>query len=154
MPRRPLDFRSFADVRADVARLAAGPYTKCGTWDLPTTCDHLVKGMETGLEGRPVSLPRFAKFLAPLAGPLVFNRILKKRAMPTGVSAPPEFVPALGCTSEEAVARLDATTRRAQAFTGPMKRHPFFGPITLDEWKQLMLIHCAHHLSFLVPQTV
>jgi hypothetical protein len=152
MPRRPLDFRSFDEVRTDVAHLATGPYTKCGTWDLATTCDHLVKGMEIGLEGRPVSLPRFAKLLAPLAGPLVFKRILKKRAMPSGVAAPPEFVPAHGCACEEAVARLDATTRRAEAFAGPMNRHPFFGPITPEQWKELMLIHCAHHLSFLVPQ--
>ena len=153
MPRRRVDFRSFDDVRADVARLASGPYTRCGAWDLATTCDHLVKGMEIALEGRPVTLPGFGKFLAPLAGPFVFKRILKKRAMPTGVSAPPEFVPNQGCACDDAVARLDATTRRAEAFTGPMKRHAFFGPITAEQWKELMLIHCAHHLSFLVPQS-
>ena len=150
--RRPLDFRSFEDVRADVARLAAAPNTRCGNWDLATTCDHLAKAIEVGLENRPVALPRVAKLLAPLVGPLVFKRILKKRAMPTGVRAPAPFVPAENCACDDAVTRLEAITRRAEAFAGPMPRHVFFGPITADQWKQLMLIHCAHHLSFLVPR--
>ena len=28
---------------------------------------------------------------------------------------------------------------------------PFFGRLTPDQWRQLHLIHTAHHLSFLVP---
>jgi hypothetical protein len=150
--RRALDFRSFDDVRADTARLAAAPHDRCGRWDLATTCDHLVKAIEVGLENRPVALPRFAQLLAPLVGPLVFKRMLKTRRMPTGVRAPAPFVPVENCACDDAVARLDAMTRRAEAFPGPMPRHVFFGPITAEQWKQLMLIHCAHHLSFLVPR--
>lgn len=152
MNRRTLDFQSFADVRADVAGLVAAPHDRRGNWDLATTCDHLAKAIEVGLENRSVALPRFAKVLAPVVGPLVFKRILKKRSTPRGVKAPAPFVPATNCACDDAVARLDAITRRAEAFAGPMPRHVFFGPITADQWKQLMLIHCAHHLSFLVPR--
>ena len=29
--------------------------------------------------------------------------------------------------------------------------HPFFGPLTKQQWNDLVLIHAGHHLSFLVP---
>src|SRR4051794_41980180 len=110
MTPRPLDSPSFDDARAAVARLAAAPHDRCGNWDLATTCDHLVKAMEVGLENRPVALPRFAKLLAPLVGPSVFKRMLNTRRMPSGVRAPGPFVPAQHCACDDAVARLDATT--------------------------------------------
>ena len=56
--RRTLDFRSFDDVRADVAALAAGPYSRCGKWELATTCDHLAKAFELGLGDRTIAVPR------------------------------------------------------------------------------------------------
>jgi hypothetical protein len=151
MSRRALEFRSFDEVRADVARLAAGPYTRLGKWDLATTCDHLTKAFAVGLDDLPIKLPWFIKLLAPLAGPPIFRRTLRLRSMPTGVRAPAEFAPAENCPCDDAVTRLDAVTRRAESFPGPMPRHPFFGPITVEQWRELMLIHCAHHLSFLVP---
>jgi hypothetical protein len=150
--RRTLDFRSFDDVRAEVARLAAGPYSRCGKWELATTCDHLAKAFELGLGDRTIAVPRFVKILGPVAGPLILRRVLKKRAMPTGVRAPVEFVPSENCDAREAVDRLNEILRRAEALPGPMPRHPFFGAMTVGQWKDLMLIHCSHHLSFLVPQ--
>ena len=34
---------------------------------------------------------------------------------------------------------------------GPVAVHPFFGPLTHAEWCRLHTIHCAHHLSFVLP---
>ncbi len=53
--RRTLDYRSPADVAADVRRLRRG-YVRSGTWTLPQTCWHLRDGHE-GL-GKPRSTSR------------------------------------------------------------------------------------------------
>lgn len=36
---------------------------------------------------------------------------------------------------------------------GPFVNHPVLGALTKDEWTQFHCMHCAHHLSFAVPQT-
>ena len=33
-----------------------------------------------------------------------------------------------------------------------MAMHPFFGAMTRPQWDHLHRIHCAHHLSFAVPE--
>ena len=147
--RRALDFRSFDEVSADVAALAAGPYTRSGNWDLATTCDHLAKTFESGLENKPVEFGLVVRMFAPVFGPLIFRRVLKTRRFPTGVKAPPSLVPGSGCDCAEAVARLNAAMARASKFEGPLSKHPIFGRATVEQWKDAMLIHCSHHLSFL-----
>lgn len=151
MTRRTLNFQSLQDVRADVARLAAAPYRRCGTWHLATMCDHLARTMEAGIHQTPIPMPLPLRVLSPLIGGLVFKRILKKRQMPTGIKAPAPFTPAENCDCTAAVARLNAAIDRANAITGQMPRHPFFGPMTADQWRDLMVIHAMHHLSFLAP---
>jgi hypothetical protein len=85
-------------------------------------------------------------------GPLVLKRILKKRAMSAGFKAPAPFAPDENCGTDQAVQRLKAALKRADALAvTEMPRHPFFGRMTSQQWKDLMLVHCAHHLSFLVP---
>jgi len=148
---RSLDFRSFDEVAADVAALAAGPYARYGQWDLATTCDHLAKTFESGLENKPVKFPLLVRLVAPIFGPLIFRRVLKTRRFPTGVKAPPSLVPENGCDCGEAVARLNGAMARAASFEGPLSKHPIFGRATVEEWKDAMLIHCSHHLSFLQP---
>jgi hypothetical protein len=151
MDRRSLDFRSFEEVAADVDALAAGPYTRCGNWDLATTCDHLAKTFESGLDNKPVTFPFFIRVVAPIFGPLIFKRVLRTRRFPTGVSAPRTLAPDHTCECAEAVARLKAAMNRASNFQGPLSRHPIFGRATVEQWKDAMMIHCAHHLSFLRP---
>lgn len=152
MQRRSLDFHSLEDVRAEVARLAAGPYRRCGTWDLATMCDHLARGIEVGMGGTTIPMPGPLRWLGPILGPLVLRRMLKKRWMPAGVRAPAPFVPAEQCEPAAAVARLNAAIDRANAFPGPLPRHPFFGQMTVEQWRDLMVVHAMHHLSFLTPE--
>jgi hypothetical protein len=149
--RRSLDFRSFDEVAADVAVLASGAYTRCGQWDLATTCDHLAKTFESGLENKPVHFPLLVRMIAPVFGPMIFRRILRTRRFPTGVKAPPSLVPENACDCADAVRRLNAAMARASDFVGPLSRHPIFGRATVEQWKDAMLIHCSHHLSFLQP---
>src|SRR5690242_5657654 len=130
--RRSLDFRSFEEVAADVAALAAGPYTRCGQWDLATTCDHLARTFESGLENRPVHFPLLVRMIAPVLGPMIFRRVLKTRRFPTGVKAPPSLVPEKACDCAAAVARLNAAMARAARFAGPLSKHPIFGRTTVE----------------------
>src|SRR3954466_8296530 len=131
--RRTLDHRSFDEVAADVAGLGGGPYTRCGQWDLATTCDHLAKTFESGLENQPVHFPLLVRVVAPIFGPLIFRRILKTRRFPTGVKAPPSLVPEKACDCAKAVARLNAAMARAAGFQGPLSRHPIFGRATVEQ---------------------
>ena len=149
--RRELDFRSFDEVSADVAALAAAPYTRCGNWDLATVCDHLTKTIEAGLENQPARFPLWLRVVAPVLGPVIFRRILKKRRFPTGVKAPANLVPNESCDCADAVTRLNAALARAADFRGPLSRHPIFGRATVEQWQDAMMIHSAHHLSFLIP---
>jgi hypothetical protein len=149
--RRPLDFRSFDAVAADIDVLAAARYSRCGTWDLSHCCDHLAKTIDLMLDKRPIPIPLFFRMLSPVVGPIILKRILKKRAMQAGFKAPAPFAPDEKCATDEAVQRLKAALGRAKAVTGELPRHPFFGTMTAQQWQDLMLIHCAHHLSFLIP---
>lgn len=40
---------------------------------------------------------------------------------------------------------------RFAAFAEPLPAHPHLGPMTRDEWGRFHCLHCAHHLSFVVP---
>src|SRR5437773_6933821 len=91
--RRPLDFRSFEAVAADVDALAAARYARCGTWGLSHCCDHLAKTIDLMLDNHPVPIPLFFRMLSPVMGPIVLKRILKKRAMSAGFKAPAPFAP-------------------------------------------------------------
>jgi hypothetical protein len=113
--------------------------------------DHLAKTIEAGLENQAARFPLWLRVVAPVLGPVIFRRILKKRRFPTGVKAPANLVPNESCDCADAVARLNAAIARAAAFRGPRSRHPIFGRATVEQWQEAMMIHCAHHLSFLVP---
>src|SRR5690348_16979337 len=112
MMRRTLNFTSLDEVRAEVQRLASGSYQRCGTWDLATMCDHLARTMEAGVDSTPIPMPLPLRMLAPVMGPLVFKRTLKKRAMMAGIKAPAPFAPGVNCETAASVARLNAAIDR------------------------------------------
>jgi len=151
--RRSLDFRSFDEILADVAHLRAVGFQRAGQWDLATICNHLAKGMEVGLENKKVEVSFGLRLLAPLFGKMIFKGLLKTRKMPERIKAPGPFVPDEYCEMESSIARLTQNCERAKVFEGPLSIHPIFRRITVEQWRQLMLIHCSHHLGFLVPNS-
>ena len=152
MTRRPLDFRSFDEVAADVAKLAATPHDRCGNWDLARTCDHLALAIEAVVEDKPVPVSIPIKVVARVIGPVMLRRVLKTRKLPSGVKGPPSIMPAEAPDLQASVARLNKALEAAKTFPGLQRRHPLFGPMTLEQWRDATLIHCAHHLSMLVPR--
>lgn len=41
--------------------------------------------------------------------------------------------------------------RRADGFNGSMEEYALLDNLSVDDWRDFMWIHAAHHLSFLIP---
>src|SRR4051812_42950158 len=126
--RRPLDFRSFDEVAADVSKLAATPHGRCGNWDLARTCDHLALAIEAVVEDRPMPVPIHIKLLARVLGPMMLRHVLKARKLPNNVRGPASIMPADAPDLPAALARLTKALEAAKTFAGLRRRHPLFGP--------------------------
>jgi hypothetical protein len=143
--RRSIKFTCADDVIADVQRLRSGPYERSGSWSLEQVCWHLnfVMNyfMSPGQHAMPATTPQARENL---------QRILTGGQIPTGIRSPEPALPPESC-SGDCVDSFIATMQRYNSFPGPFAPHRLFGPLTVDEGRQLTMIHCAHHLSHLVP---
>ncbi len=147
--RRQLDFESWQQALADVDRLRRAGYDRAGNWDLSQIVDHVGEGLRTAMRGNHHRGPWIVrKFI----GPMILQRILRQRRMKAGIKVPKWWLP--GPTHDESAA-VDQFRSEISAFqdttTEPFP-HPFFGALTKQQWNDLVLIHAAHHLSFLVPR--
>ena len=144
--RRPnLSFATDEDVIADVTRLRRG-YAKSGGWTLPQACWHLAKTTEMRMKRGPFpdDTPE------QVARRPVLEKALASGQLPDGIVAPPDFTPPADC-GEEAIDLFVDTLRRLSAWREPIAPHRLFGRIADDDARRLNRIHCARHLSFLVP---
>ena len=149
LERRRLDFRSWSDVLADVEHLQRAGYDRAGNWDLSQIADHVGEGLRTAMEGTEHQGPWIVR---KLLGPIIFKRIVRDRRMKAGIKVPQWWLPGPSHDESAAVEKLCAQIADFDAMTGDPFPHPFFGPLTKDQWSELVLIHAAHHLSFLVPR--
>ena len=148
--RRRLNFQSFDQARAEVDRLQAQPYERCGNWDLYQMCDHLSDAME-----RCVSPAGFG-FGMPwpvqaLARTTVLPVVFWTGRIPAGTKVPEHRIPEPTGDGQRSVARFDQSTRQFESHAGAFAPHPFFGRLAGEKWRRVHLIHIAHHLGFLVP---
>lgn len=149
MTSRLLQFTNFKEVLAEVERLHRGGYVKAGQWDLAQALDHLIYFIKGSLDGHQFTVPWLVKFLF---GRWALRRILKQRKMKPGVYTPQKPLPAPGGDEAAAVARFRNTLARFQQHYGELHDSPFFGHLTPEQWRDLHVIHCAHHLGFLLPR--
>jgi hypothetical protein len=152
MPARDLDFHSADDVVAEITRLRTEGYTQTGQWNLTQICEHLSETTRRGMDGFGKRLPwLFRKTI----GPMLFNRVLKTRKFPAGVKTFDGLEPTASPERDDP-AMIDACiamTRRAADFPGPLPPHPLVDNLAVDRWHELLWIHAAHHLGYLVPKT-
>ncbi|MFO0945596.1 MAG: DUF1569 domain-containing protein [Planctomycetota bacterium] len=148
MQRRALDFRDFDALLNDIAELQKRGYRRLGQWDLSQILEHVGQGIEACLHGFP---HQGSWFIRRLIGPIILKSILKKRHMDDGIKVPKWWLPGPAHDERQSVERFRKQVEDFKAFRGTPKQHPFFGPLPRETWEQLVLVHAAHHLSFLQP---
>jgi hypothetical protein len=153
--RRELAFRDLDEVIADAERLQAQGYEKAGNWDLAQVCGHLSEWMRYPVDG----YPRAGCFIGTVlwlmkvtVGKKIFRKVLATGTMRSGGPTMKETVPEPGGDTSAAVNRLKETVQRFKAHAGEYQPSPLFGRLTRDEALKLQLVHCAHHLNFLIPK--
>ena len=143
--RRTLDYGSLADVADDVTTLRRG-YIRSSTWTLPQTCWHLRAVMEA--MGK---LPIHEPTPEMMGRRPVLDAVLAGGPLPDNLPAPEGLLPPDTAGEADVDAFLALLADRQQhPPTGPVM-HRLFGPLTAEQAARLTLRHCAHHLSYLVP---
>lgn len=150
--RRHLDLRSLDDVIAEVTRLRDGGYTAKGNWNLSQVGDHLSETMRIGMDGDE---PRLSWPMRKVFG-LVLAYARRSRLMMSGTPTLPRLRPKEiaeddGPENAAKIDRLLATLAEARDHPGPLPPYPLCDGLTLDGWKDLMVVHSQHHLRFLEP---
>lgn len=154
LSRRPLSFSSLEDAVRDAEALRDSGYQQVGDWNLSQVCRHLSQWMQFPLDG-------FPKMPAPVRGVFWVMRktigrrqlakILSTNSMPVGTPTIRSTVPAVGGDEAAAIAQFRETVKRFTIHQGPLVPSPLFGDLDYATATKLQLIHCAHHLSFLIP---
>src|ERR1700734_1125298 len=148
--RRHLDFQTWPELLADVDHLRQAHYDRVGNWDLSQTLEHVGSGIRVALHGIDHQGPWIIrKFI----GPLILKRILQQRRMKAGIKVPQWWLPGPSHDESAAGAPRPSGPPPFQNRAPPPFPHPFFGPLTKQQWNDLVLVHAAHHLSFLIPRS-
>ena len=154
--RRKLEFATFDDVIREVQSLQAGGYLATGKWNLAQICGHLAEWLRFPLDGYPKSILPIRLMMWVMrhtTAPGQLRKVLETKSWPAGTPTIPQTVPGVDAeTDAAAVQKLSAAIDRFQKHEGEFQPSPLFGKLDRDRMTQLQLIHCAHHLSFLVPQ--
>ncbi|WP_422927570.1 DUF1569 domain-containing protein [Singulisphaera sp. PoT] len=146
--RRDLKFATMDRVMPDIDNLLLG-YRQLGNWSLGQICNHLtmvIQGSVAGFGGRAPWIVRKA------IGPIVLRQIFKAGCMKPGRMLPKKFWPNTGLDDRAEAEAMRATLYYFAAHMEGFADHPIFGPLSREQWTRLHCIHCAHHLSFLVPE--
>ncbi len=153
--RRRLRFANLGDVVREAESLHASGYQQAGKWDLGQVCGHLADWMAFPMDGFPaMTFPGRAMgfVVRNTIGGVIVRRVLATGGMPSGASTMRETIPVAGGDESAAIDRLRKTVARFEAFTGPVHPSPIFGKLDRQQWMQLQLVHCGHHLGFLIPK--
>jgi hypothetical protein len=149
--RRELQFASFPEILADLDQIQSRPQKSLGNFSVGQICDHVARGMTLALDGPPVTVPWFMRFV----GSFFKNRIINGGPMPAGFKLPKTAQKEL--FSETPIPDADGIASLRSAVQRTMREpqrapHGVFGPLTREESDKIHLRHAAMHLSFIVPE--
>lgn len=120
-----------------------------GHWSLGQICDHLARGIDGAIDGLDLSRHRVKRGL--------FRKILLactlRFGIPENYMVDPGIEPTEPVSDEQGIGRLAAAVERYIAHDGPLQAHPLFGKMSREQWDRMHCVHCAHHLSFVVPDS-
>jgi hypothetical protein len=149
MERRKIRLADYDAVLAEVEALRASGYDRAGNWGLGSGCHHLAAVMTMSLDGFPRVLPWPARVLFRW---FFLPRMLRHGVFRGRFPAPSWIQPPPALEDETGVERLRAVIERLKQHTGAMKPSPLFGMLTPEQWREVHLWHCEHHLSYLLPR--
>lgn len=144
--RRSLRFEEVSQILPDVERLIPSHRT-LAKWSLAQICQHLADSVNGSIDGFSLRRHRIKRFL--------FRKLLVvytlRYGIPRNYLVDPGIEPVADLDLDEAVARLARAMERYRSHVGPLQAHPLFGKMPRDIWDRIHCIHCAHHLSFVLP---
>jgi hypothetical protein len=145
--RRALEFSSLDRVMPDVDHLLAG-HTVVGNWSLGQICNHLTSSLTCSVEGFPAMAPWVVR---TTIGAVLLRRTLVTGRVPGFVKLPPRFAPKPGVDDRAEAESLRAALWLFASHSSELKAHPMGGRLSRQDWERFHCIHCAHHLSFVLP---
>ena len=131
----------------DVDRLLSGHRT-VGNWSLGLICHHLSGALVASAEGFPTLLPWPVR---RTVGRLILRSMLSTEVLREGVWLPEKVRPKPGLDARAEAEALRAAIRLFASRPDPPVEHPICGKLTREQWDHFHRVHCAHHLSFVVP---
>lgn len=149
--KRQLDFHSGSEVIDEINRLRSFGYVRTKSWNLTQIGEHLTATMAGEMNGLGFRLP----WLLRATGGRIFTHwILRTRKMPSVPTLPSLKPRSLADVEDDAIIeKCIETVAGCEAFTGSLDDYPFVDNLSHEHWRQLMWIHAAHHLGFLVPKS-
>lgn len=145
--RRTLRFDDYAAARAEIERLRGSAYAMLGQWNLGQICAHLNYYYRGSLDGFGFNMPWI---LRVTLGNWLWASWMKTGQMKAGMNTVAASRP--GPDTDDAQEIETALTLLTRLETQrDLHPSPLFGNLNVDQWRQLHLLHTAHHLSFLQP---
>lgn len=160
MQRRELKFDHLGQVIDDIQDLIDRGYQASGKWNLSQTCHHLADWMEFPVRGflKPPMVVGWMLWMVKITmGRKLLKKTLETGTMKAGTPTDPRTVHLAAPDGEtpqlqrEALERVRNAVAEFQQYQGPIHPSPVFGPMDKPTAEALQCVHCAHHLSFLLP---
>lgn len=144
--RRSLSFEELSQVVPEVLRLGAGCRT-VSRWSFAQICQHLANSFNGSIDGLDLSRHRFKRFFIAKS----MLRYTLRYGIPTNYTVDPNIEPPPDVDLADAIEALSRAVERYRGHRGPLQAHPLFGKMPRHVWDRVHCIHCAHHLSFVLP---
>ncbi|MGB2985852.1 MAG: DUF1569 domain-containing protein [Phycisphaerae bacterium] len=144
--RRSLVFADVFQIMPEVRRLVPAHRT-VANWSLGQICEHLARSFVGSMEGFDLSNHRIKRFF--LRRKMLHVALTK--GIPRDYTVDENLTPPPKVDLREAVGALDAAIQRYQNHQGKLHAHPLFGKMPRDVWDRVHCVHCAHHLSLVLP---
>jgi hypothetical protein len=144
--RRILIFDSPADVAREIVRLREG--CKClGNWTLSQVCFHLNAVMLATMKPGPYQEDTPEQ----ISRKPILDQMLSTRRNPGGIVAASDAIPPSD-VPDSSIDEFLETLRRFETYSRPFAPHRLYGCMNDSSRRRHQLIHCAHHLGYLVPR--
>lgn len=154
--RRALRFDSIEEVSGEAESLLRHGYTRGGNWRLSQVALHLRDWLRYPIHGypkTPLLLRPILWTIRVTMGGRSLRKIIENGRMQQGGPTLPQTVhDAVAGDESGAVNELGQAVNEWKNHRGPIHPSPIFGAWDYETATKLQLIHCAHHLSFLIPK--